>query len=85
MKLQLLSFSVTHVETYWSLTQPNQSTTTLSNISNISTDDSMVNCISQPIKLDDLILITEPRSLTEMGDVGIAIDVDILSHIRWIV
>jgi hypothetical protein len=30
----------------------------------------MVNCISQPIKLDDLILITEPRSLTEMGDVS---------------
>ena len=30
----------------------------------------MVNCISQPIKLDDLILITEPRSLAEMGDVS---------------
>jgi hypothetical protein len=30
----------------------------------------MVNCISQPIKLDDLILITEPRSLAEMGDVN---------------
>ncbi len=33
-------------------------------------DDPMVNCISQPIKLDDLILITEPRSLEEMGDVS---------------
>ena len=31
----------------------------------------MVNCISQPIKLDDLILITEPRSLAEMGDVSL--------------
>jgi len=37
---------------------------------NIMNDDPMVNCISQPIKLDDLILITEPRSLTEMGDVS---------------
>ena len=62
--------SVNIVEPSWSLTQPNQSTTTLTNISNISTDDSMVNCISQPIKLDDLILITEPRPLTEMGEVS---------------
>ena len=36
-----------------------------------SMDDPMVNCISQPIKLDDLVLITEPRSLTELGDVSV--------------
>jgi hypothetical protein len=51
------------------LTQPNQSTTSTV-ISTSSIDDPMVNCISQPIKLDDLILITEPRSLADMGDVS---------------
>ncbi len=56
-------------EPCWSLTQPNQSTTSTI-ISTSSIDDPMVNCISQPIKLDDLILITEPRSLAEMGDVN---------------
>ncbi|CAF3489055.1 unnamed protein product [Rotaria sp. Silwood1] len=65
---QLLKrMAVKYEEPYWSLTQPNQSTTSTV-ISPLLTDDSMVNCISQPIKLDDLILITEPRSLTEMGD-----------------
>jgi len=66
---QHLFFSVKYEEPCWSLTQPNQSTTS-TYISTSSNDDPMVNCISQPIKLDDLILITEPRSLTEMGDVS---------------
>ncbi|CAF1999859.1 unnamed protein product [Rotaria magnacalcarata] len=65
---QLLKrMAVKYDEPCWSLTQPNQSTTSTVISPSIS-DDSMVNCISQPIKLDDLILITEPRSLTEMGD-----------------
>jgi len=65
---QLLKrIAVKYEEPCWSLTQPIHSTTSTV-ISSTSTDDSMVNCISQPIKLDDLILITEPRSLTEMGD-----------------
>ena len=67
--LNLLIFSVKYEEPCWSLTQPNQSTTSTV-ISTSSIDDPMVNCISQPIKLDDLILITEPRSLAEMGDVS---------------
>ncbi|CAF3080641.1 unnamed protein product [Rotaria sp. Silwood2] len=63
---QLLKrMAVKYEEPCWSLTQPIQRTTP---VVSSSTDDSMVNCISQPIKLDDLILITEPRSLTEMGD-----------------
>ena len=60
---------VKYDEPCWSLTQPNQSTTSTV-ISTSSIDDPMVNCISQPIKLDDLILITEPRSLADMGDVS---------------
>ncbi|CAF3904471.1 unnamed protein product [Rotaria magnacalcarata] len=65
---QLLKrMAVKYDETCWSLTQPNQSATSTV-ISPSSTDDAMVNCISQPIKFDDLILIREPRSLTEMGD-----------------
>ena len=36
----------------------------------------MVNCISQPIQLDDLILIIEPRPLTEMGDVSLSHSLD---------
>lgn len=67
--IYILKFSVKYEEPCWSLTQPNQSTTSTV-ISTSSTDDAMVNCISQPIKLDDLILITEPRSLAEMGDVS---------------
>jgi len=40
----------------------------------------MVNCISQPSKLDDLILITEPRSLAEMGDVSLIVLFYRLNH-----
>jgi len=69
IKKTLLIFSVKYEEPCWSLTQPNQSTTSTV-ISTSSIDDPMVNCISQPIKLDDLILITEPRSLADMGDVS---------------
>jgi hypothetical protein len=69
LHIEFLIFSVKYEEPCWSLTQPNQSTTSTV-ISTSSTDDAMVNCISQPIKLDDLILITEPRSLAEMGDVS---------------
>lgn len=55
-------------------------------------DDPMVNCISQPIKLDDLVLITEPRSLTELGDVSVSslshslshsFDIDLLARSIW--
>ncbi|CAF4687224.1 unnamed protein product, partial [Rotaria socialis] len=63
----LKRMAVKYDEPCWSLTQPNQSTTSTV-ISPSSTDDSMVNCVSQTIKFDDFILITEPRSLTEMGD-----------------
>ncbi|CAF3467906.1 unnamed protein product, partial [Rotaria socialis] len=63
----LKRMAVRYDEPCWSLTQPNQSTISTV-ISPSSTDDSMMNCISQPIKFDDFILITEPRSLTEMGD-----------------
>ncbi|CAF1500922.1 unnamed protein product [Adineta ricciae] len=63
----LKRMAVKYEEPCWSLTQPNQSTTSTV-ISSTSMDDPMVTCISQPIKLDDLILITEPRSLAEMGD-----------------
>ena len=65
----LVPCSVKYDEPCWSLTQPNQSTTSTI-ISTSSIDEPMVNCISQPIKLDDLILITEPRSLSDMGDVS---------------
>ena len=75
----LLSFSVKYEEPCWSLTQPNQSTTSTI-ISTSSIDEPMVNCISQPIKLDDLILITEPRSLSDMGDVSLRSYGDSLVH-----
>jgi len=69
---KFIHFSVKYEEPCWSLTQPNQSTTSTV-ISTSSIDDPMVNCISQPSKLDDLILITEPRSLAEMGDVSLIV------------
>ena len=69
MYKKLFPYRIQDEEPWGSSTQPNQSTTSMV-MSSSSTDDSMVNCMSQPIKLDDLILITEPKSLTEMGDVS---------------
>ncbi|CAF3038708.1 unnamed protein product [Rotaria sp. Silwood2] len=64
MDVKNLSTRVKYEESCWSLTPSNQSTTSTV-IPTSAIDDLMINCISQPIKLDDHILINEPRSHTE--------------------